>query len=104
MDMGRHRPHERGDAMRQGTKQTIHPTRGYGFRRDIEGAEVLFHRRALTPPERFVTMEVGMRVAFEPESGPTGLRTAKITGTPLKRPPMRSFQELAAAFHRHATG
>jgi cold shock CspA family protein len=84
--------------------QTMHATRGFGFRRDIEGAEVLFHRRARTPPERFATLEVGMRVAFEPEAGPTGLRTATITVTPLKRPPIRSCQALAGDFHRHAAG
>jgi cold shock protein len=90
--------------MMQGTIQTIHAKRGFGFLRDTEGAEVFFHRRALTPPERFATLEVGMRVEFEPESGPKGLRAAKITVTPLKTPPIRSFQELAAAFHRHAAG
>jgi cold shock CspA family protein len=82
------------------TIQTLHAKRGFGFLRDTEGAEVFFHRSALTPPERFATLEVGMRVEFEPESGPNGLRTAKITATPLKTPPIRSFQELAAYFHR----
>ena len=88
--------------MMQGTIQTIHAKRGFGFLRDTEGAEVFFHRRALTPPERFATLEVGMRVAFEPELGPKGLRAAQITVTPLKTPPIRSFEELATAFHRHA--
>jgi CspA family cold shock protein len=88
----------------QGTIQTIHAARGFGFLRDTEGAEVFFHRSALTPPERFATLEVGMQVEFEPETGPKGLRTAKITVTPVKTPPIRSFQELAATFHRHAAG
>ena len=90
--------------MMPGTIQAIHAKRGFGFLRDTEGAEVFFHRSALTPPERFATLEVGMRVEFEPETGPKGLRTAKITVTPVKTPPIRSFQELAAAFHRHAAG
>jgi cold shock CspA family protein len=87
-----------------GTIQTIHAARGFGFLRDPEGAEVFFHRSALTPPERFASLEVGMRVEFEPELGPKGLRTAMLTVTPVKRPPLRSFAELAAAFHGHATG
>jgi cold shock CspA family protein len=74
------------------------------FFRDTEGAEVFFHRRALTPPERLATLEVGMRVEFEPGSGPRGLRTAKITVTPLKTPPIRPFQELVSYVHRHAAG
>jgi cold shock protein len=88
----------------QGTIQTIHAARGFGFLRDTEGAEVFFHRSAVTPPASFATLEVGMRVAFEPESGPKGLRTAKITVTPLKTPPMRSFAELATHFHGRAAG
>ena len=90
--------------MMHGTIQTIHAARGFGFLRDPEGAEVFFHRSALTPPERFATLEVGMRVEFEPESGPKGLRTAKLTVTPVKMPPLRSFEELADAFHGHAAG
>jgi cold shock protein len=87
-----------------GTIQTIQAARGFGFVRDAEGAEVFFHRSALTPPERFATLEVGMQVEFEPESGPKGLRTAKLTVTPVKTPPLRSFEELAAHVHRHAAG
>jgi hypothetical protein len=30
MDMGRHRPRQLGDAMMQGTIQTIHAKRGFG--------------------------------------------------------------------------
>jgi hypothetical protein len=41
--------------------------------------------------------------SHQPESGPKGPRTAKITGTPLKTP-LGSFQELAGYFHRHAVG
>jgi cold shock CspA family protein len=90
--------------MRHGTIQTIHAARGFGLLRDPEGAEVFFHRRALTPPERFATLAVGMQVEFEPESGPKGLRTATLTVTPVKTPALRSFAELAATFHRHAAG
>ena len=90
--------------MRPGTIHNIRTARGFGFLRDTEGAEVFFHRRALTPPARFTTLEVGMQVEFEPELGPKGLRAAKLTVTSLKTPPIRSFQELAAAFHRHAAG
>jgi cold shock CspA family protein len=90
--------------MMHGTIHRIRTERGFGFIRDTEGAEVFFYRRALTPPERFATLAVGMRVAFEPESGPKGLRTEKITVTPLKTPPLRSFEELAAHVYRHAAG
>jgi hypothetical protein len=31
MDMGRHRPHEQGDALMQGIIQTIDAKRGFGF-------------------------------------------------------------------------
>jgi cold shock CspA family protein len=86
------------------TIHRIRTERGFGFIRDTEGAEVFFHRRALTPPERCATLEVGMRVAFEPESGPKGLRTEKLTVTPVKTPALRSFAELAAHVHRHAAG
>ena len=86
----------------QGTISNIRTERGFGFLRDAEGAEAFFHRSALTPPERFATLEVGMRVEFEPESGPKGPRTAKITVTPLETPPGLSFEELAAYFQRHA--
>jgi cold shock protein len=90
--------------MMQGTIHSIRTERGFGFIRDTEGAEVFFHRSALTPPERFATLEVGMRVEFEPASGPKGLRTEKITVTPLETPPGRSVEALAAHVHRHAAG
>ena len=88
----------------QGTIQTIHAKRGFGFLRDTEGAKVFFRRSALIPPASFATLEVGMRVEFEPESGPKGPRTAPITITPLETPPVLSCEELAAYVHRHATG
>jgi hypothetical protein len=50
----------------------------------------------------FASLAVGVRVEFEPESGPKGPRTAQITVTSLKKPPVLSFEELAAYFHRHA--
>jgi cold shock CspA family protein len=87
-----------------GTIQPLHATRGFGCLRDPEGAKVLFRRRALTPPARFATLEVGMRVEFEPEPGPKGLRTATVTVTPLETPPVLSCAELAAYVHRHAAG
>jgi cold shock CspA family protein len=90
--------------MRHGTIQTIHAKRGFGFIRDTEGAQVFFRRRALTPPASFASLEVGMRVEFEPEPGPKGLRTATITVTPLETPPVLSLNELAAYFQQHAAG
>jgi cold shock CspA family protein len=88
--------------MMQGTIQTLHAKHGFGFLRDTEGAKVFFRRSALTPPASFASLEVGMRVEFEPESGPKGPRTATITVTPLETPPILSLNELAAYFHRHA--
>jgi cold shock CspA family protein len=90
--------------MMQGTIQTLHATRGFGFLRDTEGAQVFFRRSALTPPASFAGLAVGMRVEFEPESGPKGPRTATITVTPLETPPVLSFEELVAHFQRHAAG
>ncbi len=87
-----------------GTIQTIDAKHHFGFLRDAQGAKVFFRRSALTPPERFASLEVGMRVEFEPASGPKGLRTAKITVTPLETSPERSVAELAAYFRRHAAG
>jgi cold shock CspA family protein len=88
----------------QGTIQTLHAKRGFGFIRDTEGAKVFFRRSALTPPASFASLEVGMRVEFEPESGPKGPRTATITVTPRETPPVLSFEALAAYVHRHAAG
>jgi cold shock CspA family protein len=88
--------------MMQGTIQTIHAKRGFGFIRDPEGVKVFFRRNALTPPASFASLAVGVRVEFEPESGPKGPRTAQITITPLKTPPALSVEELAAYFHKHA--
>ena len=87
-----------------GTIHSIRPERGFGFIRDTGGAEVFFHRSALTPPEGFATLAVGMPVEFEAETGPKGLRTTKLTVTPVKTPPLRSFAELAAHSHRYAAG
>jgi cold shock CspA family protein len=84
--------------------QTLHAARGFGLIRDTQGAEVFFHRSALMPPERFAPLEVGMRVEFEPESGPKGLHTAKITVASLKTPSLRLFEALAAHFYRPAAG
>jgi hypothetical protein len=47
---------------------------------------------------------VGMGVEVEPESGPKGPRTAKITVTLMETPAVLSFNELAASFQRHAAG
>jgi len=90
--------------MRQGTIQTIDARRSFGFLRDTEGAKIFFRRSALTPPASFASLEVGMRVEFEPELGPKGPHTAKITVTPLEASPVLSFDALAANFHRHAAG
>lgn len=62
----------------QGTIQTIRAERGFGFLRDTRGAEVFFHHSAVTPPTSFDTLEVGMVVEFEPESGPKGPRATMI--------------------------
>ncbi|MBI3325798.1 MAG: cold shock domain-containing protein [Nitrospinae bacterium] len=66
----------------QGTIQSIRAERGFGFIRDSEGGDVFFHRSALANPDTFNTLEVGMVVEFEPESGPKGARAAKITVIP----------------------
>jgi CspA family cold shock protein len=90
--------------MRPGTIQILNATRGFGCLRDPEGAKVFFRRSALTPPASFATLEVGMRVEFEPEPGPKGPRAVTITVPPLETPPVLSFEALAAYFRRHAAG
>jgi cold shock CspA family protein len=90
--------------MRQGTIQTLDAKHNFGFLRDTAGAKIFFRRSALTPPASFAGLEVGMRVAFEPESGPKGPRAAQITITPLEAPPVLSLDALAAYFHSHAAG
>jgi cold shock CspA family protein len=87
-----------------GTIQTLDAKHHFGFLRDAQGAKVFFRRSALTPPERFATLEVGMRVAFEPASGPKGLRTAQLTVTPLEASPGQSVEALAAYFRSRAAG
>jgi cold shock CspA family protein len=104
MAIGRHRPQQQGDAMMQGATQSIHAERGFGFIRDANGGNVFFHRGALTPPGSFAALEVGIGVEFEPGSGPGGLRTVKITVTPIDTPAVLSFNELAASFQRHVAG
>jgi hypothetical protein len=42
MDMGRHRPHEQGDALMQGIIQTIDAKRGFGFLQGHRGRRGLF--------------------------------------------------------------
>jgi CspA family cold shock protein len=69
----------------QGTIQSMRTERGYGFLRDTEGSEVFFHHSVVTPPERFVTLVVGMAVEFEAEPSPKGPRATKITIRPESR-------------------
>jgi cold shock CspA family protein len=88
--------------MRQGTIQTLHAKQSYGCIRDAEGTTVFFRGQALTPPAGFASLAVGMRVAFEPDAGPQGPRTAKITVIPFETPPVLSFEALAAYFQQHA--
>jgi cold shock protein len=85
MDTGQSRPYQQGDVVMQGTIQTIRTERGFGFLRDTEGAEIFFHRSALTLPDSFATLEVGMVVEFEAERGPKGLRATKVTIGPEPR-------------------
>jgi cold shock protein len=84
-DTRQSRPYQQGDMVMQGTIQTIRTERGFGFLRDTEGAEVFFHRSALTLPDSFATLEVGMMVEFEAERGPKGLRATKVTIGPEPR-------------------
>jgi CspA family cold shock protein len=69
----------------QGTIQTIHAERGFGFLRDPKGAEIFFHRSAVTLPASFATLAVGMVVEFEAEPGPKGLRATTVTIGPEAR-------------------
>ena len=88
----------------QGTIQQMQADRSFGFIQDSEGGKVFFHRSALTHPDSFATLEVGMGVEFEPESSPKGPRATTITVTPVATHPQLSFDELAAYFQQHAAG
>jgi cold shock CspA family protein len=67
----------------QGTIQSMRAERGFGFLRDTEGTEVLFHHGVVTPSDRSVTLVVGMAVKFEEEPGPKGPRATKVTIMPV---------------------
>jgi cold shock protein len=69
----------------QGTIQTIRAERGFGFLRDTKGAEIFFHRSAVSPPASFATLAIGMVVEFEAEPGPKGPRATKVTIGPEAR-------------------
>jgi CspA family cold shock protein len=69
----------------QGTIQSIHAERVFGFIRDTEGCDVFFHHASVTLPDRFDTLAVGMVVEFEAEPGPKGPRTTKVTRVPEAR-------------------
>jgi cold shock CspA family protein len=47
--------------------QRIHAERGFGVIRGAKGGDIVFHRTALTPSDRFATLDVGMVVEFEAE-------------------------------------
>jgi cold shock CspA family protein len=66
----------------QGIIQSIRPERGFGFLRDTEGSKILFYHSVVTPPDRFVTLAVGMAVECEAEQGTKGPRTTQVTIMP----------------------
>ena len=57
-----------------------------GFLKGPEGVKAFFHRGTLSPPASSASLAIGMQVACEPHSGPTGPRTKQITVTPLRTP------------------
>ncbi len=101
-DSGRPRPHQKGWIVKHDTIQTMRTDRGFGFLRDTEGVEVLFHHSALPSPDHFATLAVGMMVEFEAEADPKGPRATKVTVVPDPRRssgpsqgPMPHTQEVA---------
>ena len=69
----------------QGIIQSIRAERGFGFIRDAEGGDVFFHRTAVTLPNRFDALAVGMVVEFEAEASPKGRRATTIAIVPETR-------------------
>lgn len=69
----------------QGTIQSIHTERGFGFIRDVEGGEIFFHHSALPSSDHFTTLAVGMVVEFDAESSARGPRATKVTRVPESR-------------------
>ncbi len=66
----------------QGTIERLRTERGFGFLRDVKGDEVFFHHTALSSPDRFATLTIGMAVEFEAEPGPKGPRATKVMRVP----------------------
>ncbi len=66
----------------QGTIQTLRLERGFGFLRDSEGIEVLFHHSALPSPDYFASLTVGVAVEFEAEPSLEGPRATTIRIVP----------------------
>lgn len=72
----------------QGTIESIRAERGFGFIRNAEGGDAFFHffhHTAVTLPDRYDALAVGMVVEFEAERGPKGPRAAKVTIVPEAR-------------------
>jgi cold shock CspA family protein len=82
----------------------MHAERGFGCIQDVRGGHVFSLRSALTPPESFATLKIGIGVEFEPKAGPKGPCTAKTTVTFLEAHSVLSCNELAACFQRHTAG
>jgi CspA family cold shock protein len=69
----------------QGTIYTSRMERGFGFIRDVEGGEVLFHHSAVPAPDHLAALALGMVVEFEAEPGPKGPRATKVMRVPETR-------------------
>jgi cold shock CspA family protein len=63
----------------QGTIQSLRVERGFGFARDVRVGRGVFHHTALSSPDHFAALTIGMVVEFEAEPGPKGPRTTTVT-------------------------
>jgi cold shock CspA family protein len=68
-----------------GITQSLHTERGFGFLRDPEAIEFLFHHSALPSSDHFDTLAVGMVVEFVAEVSPKGSSATNITVVPDHR-------------------
>jgi CspA family cold shock protein len=85
LTIGPCRRHSLGELLMQGTIQSLRVERGFGFIRDMQGDEVVFHHTALPSPDHFTALTLGMVVEFEVEPNPKGPRASKVTRVPEPR-------------------
>jgi len=63
----------------QGSIESLRTERGFGFIRDVQGGELFFHHTAVSSPDYFAALTIGIVVEFEAESSRKGPRATRVT-------------------------